>query len=108
MIDSCISELTGKPTTFDYTRSFALAIDESTPVADVFFVIFVNEYTTLSVLGAKIALALARPGYYDATTVANGASLGVPSIPRQPRKPSPDPLRIARTCMCAPVFFLML
>ena len=41
---------------------------------------------------------------YDATTVANGASLGVPNIPRQPRHPSPDPLR---TRVCAPgVFFV--
>ena len=56
-----------------------------------------DEYTTLSVFGAEIALARARPGHYDATTVANGASLGVPNIPRQPRNPSPDPLR-TRVC----------
>ena len=55
-------------------------------------------------MGAKIALARARPRYYDATTVANGASLGVPNTPRQPRNPSPDPLR---TCMCAPGGFFV-
>ena len=49
-------------------------------------------------MAAKIALARARPGHCDATTVANGASLGVSNTPRQPRNP-PDPLR---TRVCAP------
>ena len=50
-------------------------------------------------MGAKIALARARPGQCDATTVENGASLGVPNTLRQPKNPSPGPLR---TRVCAP------
>ena len=65
-----------------------------------------DECTTLSVLGAKIALARARPRHYHATTVANGASLGVPNIPRQPGNPSPDPLTL-RTRVCAPGAFFV-